>query len=65
MPGALAALPDAPASTLAAPGPAAKDRTNAELIAVERLAALKKLLDGGTITSEEYERKRAEILKDL
>jgi hypothetical protein len=43
----------------------AKGRTDLELKAAERLNNLEQLRQDGMITREEYDRKRAEILKDL
>jgi hypothetical protein len=66
----MAALPDAPAAPAASTSPAvsasfAKGRTDLELKAAERLNNLEQLRQDGMITREEYDRKRAEILKDL
>jgi hypothetical protein len=70
IPSAMAALPDAPAAPAASTSPAvsasfAKGRTDLELKAAERLNNLEQLRQDGMITREEYDRKRAEILKDL
>jgi hypothetical protein len=49
------------ASSKETPKAASKASTNT----VQRMEELKQLLDRGLISNEEYERKRAEILKDL
>jgi hypothetical protein len=54
-PGAAVSAPPAPA---APPVPAAQD-------AEQRLLTLKRLYDKGLITKSEYEKKRADILKEL